>query len=239
MGEDALPLDAGCRLPDPAEIGLAQRQDLEPPAPQIRVALVHAEQVPGEERRLLAAGAGADLEDGALLVRRVPRQQQHPQPLLQRRQPFRQLRPLGLGQLAHLGVAAAVPHQGREIPLLELSRAERLDPGDDRLQLRQLPAQAPIVGSAGRRQEGGQLLLARQDGVELLVEGTGAHDGANTCRGAPAGSSGLAGGRLQEPRAGALLREHVPRIAERAVLHRQAAAADAAVELVPEPRELF
>jgi hypothetical protein len=36
------------------------------------VALVHAEQVGREQRRLLAAGAGADLQDGVLLVGRSP-----------------------------------------------------------------------------------------------------------------------------------------------------------------------
>jgi hypothetical protein len=39
------------------------------------VALVHAEQVAGEQRRLVAAGAGADFEDGVALVHRVLGQQ--------------------------------------------------------------------------------------------------------------------------------------------------------------------
>ena len=39
------------------------------------IALVHAEQVGGEQRRLVAAGAGADFQDGVLLVGRVLGQQ--------------------------------------------------------------------------------------------------------------------------------------------------------------------
>ena len=39
------------------------------------IALVHAEQIGGEQRRLVAAGAGADFQDGVALVGRVLRQQ--------------------------------------------------------------------------------------------------------------------------------------------------------------------
>ena len=43
---------------------------------------VHAEQVAGEQRGLLAALAGLHLEDGVLVVGRVARDQQPAQPLL-------------------------------------------------------------------------------------------------------------------------------------------------------------
>ena len=42
-------------------------------------ASVHAEQIGGEEARLVAAGAGADLENGIPVVVRVAREQQRPQ----------------------------------------------------------------------------------------------------------------------------------------------------------------
>ena len=53
----------------------AQRQDFGLPALLGGVALVHAEQVAGEQRGLVAAGAGADFEDGVVLVHRVLGQQ--------------------------------------------------------------------------------------------------------------------------------------------------------------------
>ena len=45
-----------------AELGGAGRDQLDPPALLFGIALVHAEQVAGEQRRLVAAGAGADFE---------------------------------------------------------------------------------------------------------------------------------------------------------------------------------
>src|SRR5256885_7354981 len=58
-----------------AELGGALRDDLGLPALPLGVTRVHAEQVGGEERRLVAAGAGADLEEDIALVVRVPGQQ--------------------------------------------------------------------------------------------------------------------------------------------------------------------
>ena len=47
------------------------------------IALIHAEELGGEQRRLLAAGAGADFEDRVALVVRVLGQQRQLDPLLQ------------------------------------------------------------------------------------------------------------------------------------------------------------
>jgi hypothetical protein len=58
-----------------AEVGLARRHDLHLPALAFGVAAVHAQQVAGEQRRLVAAGAGADLEEQVALVVGVARQQ--------------------------------------------------------------------------------------------------------------------------------------------------------------------
>ena len=53
--------------------------DLGLPALPRGIALVHAEQVAGEQRRLVAAGAGADFEDDVALVHRVLGQQREPE----------------------------------------------------------------------------------------------------------------------------------------------------------------
>ena len=67
-----------------ADLALARREHLDLPAVQRGVALVHAEEVAGEERRLVAAGAGAHFEDGAAVVGRVARHEQHAKLVAQR-----------------------------------------------------------------------------------------------------------------------------------------------------------
>ena len=59
-----------------AEVGLGGVEDLDLPAPLLGVPGVHAQQVAGEQRRLLAALAGLHLEDRVLVVGRVARHQQ-------------------------------------------------------------------------------------------------------------------------------------------------------------------
>ena len=107
-GEHPLPRDLGHDLLDPAEIALAHRQDLAAPALEVGVALVHAQEVAGEQRGLVAAGAGADLQDRVLVVGRVLGQQQQPHLPLQLRQPRLERPPLGLDQIAHLPVGAGI-----------------------------------------------------------------------------------------------------------------------------------
>ena len=55
-----------------AELGRRFGDDLDLPAVALRVARVHAAEAAGEERRLVAAGAGADFEEDVALVVRVP-----------------------------------------------------------------------------------------------------------------------------------------------------------------------
>ena len=54
---------------------LAHRYDFGFPALFGGVALIHAEQVAGEQRGLVAAGAGANFEDGVVIVHRIFRDQ--------------------------------------------------------------------------------------------------------------------------------------------------------------------
>ena len=76
--EHALAGDVGDDFLVAAGVALALRQHLDLPAVKLGVALVHAEQVAGEQRRLVAAGAGPDFDDRALLVGRVLGQEQEP-----------------------------------------------------------------------------------------------------------------------------------------------------------------
>ena len=63
--EDAGALHLGDHLLEAAGRALARRHHGDAPAVRLGVAGVHAEQVAGEERRLVSPRAGADLQDGA------------------------------------------------------------------------------------------------------------------------------------------------------------------------------
>ncbi len=124
-------------------ISPARRADrLHPPALQVGVALVHAEQVAGEQRRLVAAGAGADFEHRRLVVGGVARQQLERQRALGERQRLGDRRRLRLGHLAHLGI------------------------GEHRVQSRRLVAQPPHLGRRG--DDGGQLGIVLRQRDELV-----------------------------------------------------------------------
>ena len=103
--EDVAAGDGDDRLLEAADAGLGDVHDLEAPALERGVALIHAEEIGGEERRFLAAGAGAQLEDGVALVGLVLGQQQKPHLLLELGNALAELGQLGLGQRAHLRLA--------------------------------------------------------------------------------------------------------------------------------------
>ena len=87
LGEHACAADRGNCFLEAADVGFAGGDQLEPPALRLGEALVHAQQVAGEQRGLVAASPGANLEHCGALVGGVARQQ------LQRE------RALGFGQL--------------------------------------------------------------------------------------------------------------------------------------------
>ncbi len=58
-------------LAQPADPGLARREHLHAPAMPLGIPRVHAKQIRGEQRRFLAAGASADLDDHVALVKRI------------------------------------------------------------------------------------------------------------------------------------------------------------------------
>ena len=75
-GEHAAADDAADHLAVAAVLARALADRLDLPALRFGVAAVHAQQVAGEDRRLVAAGAGADFEKDVALVARIARQQQ-------------------------------------------------------------------------------------------------------------------------------------------------------------------
>src|SRR5690606_21775513 len=74
--EDATPRHRGDDLLVAAGFAFARRYDLDAPALLGRIALIHAEKIACEKRRLVAAGPGADFENRVLLVSLVLRQEQ-------------------------------------------------------------------------------------------------------------------------------------------------------------------
>ena len=85
LGEGAAAADFGDDFLVAAHRAFARGHDLDLPALLGGIALVHAEQVAGEQRRLVAAGAGADFEDDVALVHRVLGDEREAHLLLQRR----------------------------------------------------------------------------------------------------------------------------------------------------------
>ncbi len=126
----------------------------------------------GEERRLLAAGAGAHLEDGVALVGLVLRKQHQLDALLQLRQPALQHGDFRLGEAAHVGIVVAGEHR---LEICEL--ALRLPELGDRLhhgrQIAVLLGELAEGGGIGIRLGEGvaQLRVAAHHAVQLPVEG--------------------------------------------------------------------
>ena len=101
---DPVPADRDDRLLHAAAGRLRDRERLELPATPLGVARVHAQQVGREERGLVPAGAGADLEHHVLVVVGILGHQQQPELPLERRDLRLEARELDARQLAHLGV---------------------------------------------------------------------------------------------------------------------------------------
>ena len=68
---------------DAAERAVGERDRLEAPARALDEARVHAVEIGGEERGLVAAGAGADLDDRVAVVERIAREERGLEPRLE------------------------------------------------------------------------------------------------------------------------------------------------------------
>ncbi len=110
---------------------------------QLGVALVHAVEVAREQRRLLAAGAGADFEDRALVVGLVAGQEGELDRLLELRNALFEDRELVAGERAHLGVEPGIGEQLLEARDFGPGRAQRLDRARNPVQLGELLGERP------------------------------------------------------------------------------------------------
>ena len=138
---------------------------LEPPALLLGKALVHAQQVAGEQRRLVAAGAGADFEHRGALVGGVARQQLDRQRALGLGQLLADFLGLMRRQLLELGLGGGVGGEAGQHLQLGAQPAHLARRRGDRLDLRIFLGQAhELVGrEVGRGHRLGQLMLLRLD----------------------------------------------------------------------------
>ena len=144
LGESAAAADFRDNLLVAAHAAFAGGHHLDLPALPGGETLVHAEQIAGEQRRLVAAGAGADFKNDVALVHGILGQQRELDLLLQRRAPLLEVRLLGGRHLAHLGVGRGIVEQRLEARDLGDHAAIVLHGLDDRPELGELARKLDI-----------------------------------------------------------------------------------------------
>ncbi len=125
LGEGAAAAHLGDDLLVAADRAFAGGDHLDLPALLGGIALVHPEQMAGEQRGLVAAGPGADLENDVALVHRVLRQQRQADLLLERGAARFERGLLARRERAHLGI-------GRRIVQHRLEAGDLARPPRDR-----------------------------------------------------------------------------------------------------------
>src|SRR5438876_3925158 len=163
--EGALPHHERDDLLEAAEAGRVRGQHLDAPAVPLGVTRVHAEELGGEEARLVAAGAGTDLEHRVALVSGILGEEELLEHRVERGQPRLERGQLAARQLAELGILLA---QALAVLLDLACHVLALAPAGDRLlelgALPGAPRELAPVGDDGRvRDQALQLLIASLD----------------------------------------------------------------------------
>lgn len=128
LGVDVVALDPGNHFLVATVLALVLRQRLDPPALALGVARIHAEQVAGEDRRLVATGAGTDLQEHVAAVVGILRQQHALQAVAEGGEAAARFGDLLLGEVAQLRVAVLEQRLGTlEVGLHLAVVAERQD----------------------------------------------------------------------------------------------------------------
>ena len=156
-----------------AEGAVREREDLDLPAAALGEAHVHAEQICGKQRRLVAAGAGPDLDDRVAVIKGVRRREELGE--LGREAVDVRTKPLDVaaGQLGQLGVLVGEHFASlRQLPLEALQALVRQANG---LELGVLAAElfafGRISGGGGVGQLSGDLLRPGERLAESVVHG--------------------------------------------------------------------
>src|SRR5690606_27598293 len=161
LGKHIVTLDAGDDFLVAAMLAGVFREDLDAPALLLGVTRIHAEQVAGEDRRLVAAGAGAHFQEHVAAVVGVARQQHALQAVLEGFQLGARLLDLFLGHGAQLRITVLEHFAGAfevGLHLAEIAVGE-----DDRLHLGiflGIGAELVLVGDhLGVAEQRGELLV--------------------------------------------------------------------------------
>ena len=159
---------------NPPAVPSLDRQNFDLPALPLGVFDVHAKQIAGEQRRLVSARAGPDLEDRAALVGGVLGQERNPDRLGHRFRFGLGGGELGFGHGAHVRVEVRLLQERLEVRALLFLGLEGLDRRDHRLELAELARQRRILRPGDALGEaGGDFLVAAQDEIEIVVGGHG------------------------------------------------------------------
>ncbi len=137
-----------------ADLAGIVRHDFHAPAVALGVAGVHAQQSAGEQRRFVAAGTGADLEEDVAFVVGVARQQRGLQVGFQPGDLRLAVGEFGFGELAHVGVgeqAARGVAVRLDLPVLPVQRDHRIEVG---ALARELAVAVHVAGDFRLRQQG-------------------------------------------------------------------------------------
>ena len=168
---DVVAGDARDRLAVAAQFRRRSGDQLDLPAAALGVARVHPQERAGEERRLVAAGAGAHLEEHVARVVRVLRQQRGLEFARERLHARARRRALVLGERLHRRIGRHLVGR-REVGLGVPPGAEPLD---DRPEFRVLLRERAEAVHVGRRLRRGQRVVelgqARDEAFEAGAEG--------------------------------------------------------------------
>ena len=187
---DLVALDLQRGVLDAVDRRVVRVGDVDLPALRLGVADVHAHDLGGEERGLVAAGAGADLDEHVLLVVRILRLQQDLQLVLERRLLRLELGELHLRQLAHrrrrsVSISRASARRLRTSLQLAILRHDLLDLGD---RLHRVAIGGDVGDDDGIVDLALQLFVAFFDFVEFFVHGCSCSALSAMRTGAPASS---------------------------------------------------
>src|SRR5512139_3874406 len=195
----ALAHDAGDHLLEAAGVARALGDELDLPAVPFREARVHAEEVAREEGALVAAGAGADLQEEVLVVVGVLRQQHLLDVGADRLEGGAPGLDLGLGELAHLGVPRHLLGRGDVGLGGGVLAVAGHHGGDLRVLLGEPAVVVEVRGDAGIGEEGVQLPRARHQARELRGD-AGLHGSPVSSRPLPSSGKSVSTARTSASR---------------------------------------